>query len=419
MAAEKKAQKKVAKSKYRICFKGDALPNELSSELYEWLAHSTGKGREAWARKAVAGHSKCPPALLAELASDKDTDVRCAVAENTATPADVITQLLPEKKTLVGSTAAKNPSCPRESIDLMLKTGDLDVLGNPVLTDEETKNFLTRMTPESDKDDFFAVAFTPITSEATILKLINGNKKLADAFLYTGLPDNTNITPEVIKAVVRANPALKERVLTHSACPPELFDEIPLEDLASSFAKLPEHILAKMAGDQDEQFRSAAANNQGASPDLLRTLMRDKSEDVRRSVASNVNCPVDILDALSSDEECVWAVIDNPSISAALAEKLLNRFERDQQSFDRLARNPALYPALYGNVLATALKHGYQEAAEYAAFTFLNTPELELEKLLMLAEDKNLPCIATAVALHPNASAEIRKKAQDLATIPV
>ena len=67
------------------------------------------------------------------------------------------------------------------------------------------------------------------------------------------------------------------------------------------FRKSSVEILAKLAGDEDEDVRMMVAGAKNATPEILDKLAEDEEELVREVVAKNLSTPIEILLKLSKD----------------------------------------------------------------------------------------------------------------------
>lgn len=82
---------------------------------------------EALIRLVLAGNPHSSPAVLVQLATDKDKRVRRRVAENPNAPASVLKQLAEDANTEVRLSAAENPNLPEAALAALAADPDDDV----------------------------------------------------------------------------------------------------------------------------------------------------------------------------------------------------------------------------------------------------------------------------------------------------
>jgi hypothetical protein len=102
-----------------------------------------------------------------------------------------------------------------------------------------------------------------------------------------------------IELRLASNPSTPTQVLDHiSQCMqcPKVLERIAGHPNASA------DTLKRLAGHENQEVRSAVAENSSADIDILRDLMKDGNTDVRFCLAENPNVPAEILQELSSDE---------------------------------------------------------------------------------------------------------------------
>ena len=218
-------------------------------------AVSTDHGKRVLAASCWAvGGEIAPPATLARLAADPESEVRRWVAGNAGCPAAVMGLMsLAEDETL-RRTVAGNAGCPPE--------------------------VLARLVGDRDEDVCEAAVRNPACPHATLLRL--------------GYGENDT---EFYRWHVAHNPN----------CPPELLEDLTNDidiDVAMAAAHNPNCSLETVMGlaeHPDEHLRATAAQHPLCPPRWLQELAGDDDSDVRYWAALHPSCPSESLALLASD----------------------------------------------------------------------------------------------------------------------
>ena len=244
-------------------------------------------GAPASLRSAAARHPNCPPATLAALSRDPNKHVRVAVAGNPNCPEELLVALSRDEYEHAREASARHRKCPQE-----------------------------------------ALARLAADDEPVVRRTVAANRSAA---------------PELLARLAAGPRGQREVALRNPECP--------------------DHVLAAAAGSRHEYVRVSVARNPATRPEILARMLTAPDGaglGAERGIAANAHTPPRLLTQLaaSSDLRTVANVARNPATSSELRQRLA------LHSAPRVRAAAALNPDCD---MATVLRLAGDEAPEVRA----------------------------------------------------
>jgi hypothetical protein len=348
----------------------------LADLIPDWLIPRLAREPDVELRRALARHPRTPADVLGWLRADEDEEVRKNAAANPRTSPEAMLfferleqgEQVEDRELLAlsrGQLWARQlvAQCAGASVELLegLAQDQAWQVRQVVATNSKLgPQWLEALSRDSDRDVRQAVAANPNTPPAVLEHLLG---------------DET----EEVRQSARKNPQVPLATLQL------------LERLEQGQTLAPE-ILESLAA-QSDWGRRLAANNPGASQDLLFSFREHPDWHTRLGVAKNPTCPAATLETLSrdTDPDVRQAVGSHPSSPATVLEALLR--DDNYEVRRSIARNPQAPQPILQQLVADDHWLVRQDLAQ--------NPSTPAELLLHLSQDSDRD-VRQAAALHPN-----------------
>lgn len=298
------------------------------------------------ARLAIAKNDRTSPDLLAQLAVDKDAEIRQAVASNPNTPQDILLKL-----------GKEFPEA---------------LVANPIF------NILLLENPESQ---FYRLSLA--RSSTTSVEILENLAQLPDEEILCAIALNPNTPVAILKQLVQN--------------PPQIYDyEDPdgteFERLFACVAKnpnTPESILIQLAERAGSNVKYALAENPHTPVAILEKFADWRNFTMHQALVRNPNAPTAVLEKLAGEQskeirELVKAHSNASEMAIAIIEFVKDKYGAPIHILEKLATHSS--PHVRRLVAACS-----------------DTPSHVLE-LLILDSEEDLPL---QIAEHRNASATV------------
>ena len=192
------------------------------------------------------------------------------------------------------------------------------------------------------------------------------------------IANNSKTSPRILKQLANSEYSNVLSAVAHNPhTPPDVLKHLyekyydPTQTYTSNLMRnvisnpnLPDDILTDILKSENTNLQAAIAMNPKTPPEVLEQYARMNDWNVPRMVASNPNTPLDTLKYLTSNPDCLYALVMNPSFPRNLLVKIA----------------------------------GIRQYSDEAMVSLEDTPEDALEKL----SHSNLVKVRAAVAKHPN-----------------
>ncbi len=241
------------------------------------------------------------PGRLAELAENKDKDVRRAVAGNRYAPTDTLARLTGDKDKSVRQAAAYNPHTP----DIECKA-------------------IKASWRESQWDCDRLYGFNAVGAAKELERRMNERFPL---YWWRAYYDHNDLhMAQTVYGFAGPTDEEWEYAEEQRTLLEDDWDYWVLEDDPDTLAEESAETLVELATDEDWYIRRAVALNPHTPPDILVRLAGDEDADVRRGAAENPHTPLDTLAVLVSDNDhsVRKAVAHNERISREMLDGLAN-----------------------------------------------------------------------------------------------
>ena len=322
-------------------------------------------------REAVAENANTSPKLLAQLAQDPNEGVREAVAGNESTPQDILTRLADDEDDDVRDAVADNERTPLE-VKALLRSGEL-ASEHEASKSQET---LARLARHTNAEQRKRVAMNVRTPPRVLADLAEDQDKA----VREEVAWNASTTPDVLLRLAR-----------------DSYDSQVRQNVAWNAHTTPE-ILALLARDKDGEVRRRVAWSPVATPEILTGLAEDADARVRGAVALNVENPLEILTRLAEDPNEL--VRQGVAQNVRSPMRLLSRLGEDSSEEVRVA------VAFNVSTLPEMLERLAEDKSARVRSALARNTSVPSEGLDQLAKDEDWK-IRNAVAEHENTKPEI------------
>ena len=355
------------------------IPPEAGPDIDDLLAaHPELNGVNLWRAKNPGATSS----TLAQLALDKDAQVREAVAANPNTPSEALDRLAYDLNGNVLIEVARNPSTSPETLIRLIETLDGDrgrwvrrnALENPNLPREVFEQLAVH--------PIFDIRWAVANCERTPASVFEQLAEEKDySFLHT-LVSNRNISAAALAKLATSEfVAIRQQVARHERTP-----------LA---------MLRGLAKDEKEEVRKHLFDNPSITGELLHLLAADKNRFIRGKVAVHEKTPPAILAVLAKDK--VLGVRELVAQNSRTPEATLALLSADLRLSHYVAGNPNTSPSTLAALAATGHWGIMERVAKHPRTSAETLTELAKQATKLARNDVGFD---VGLALNPNTPAE-------------
>lgn len=298
---------------------------------------------DAKVRREAASKKGCPPAVLAVLADDEDSDVVAAVAQNPSTPPEVLYRLaeqsVSERVPVVAAKVVGNPSAPSEVFDLVFNPDDkpLDkrwhlssfmhpaarvAARNPACPERYLERFAAH-------PSFVGEVLANPDCPVELLRhyaVHGGNNAAQTALAHPRCPEN------VLRSAVKQRWAHAPAALSNPNCPEDLLERAmkigTQAEAAANNPNLPRRLWEQAARSvPDSRAARHVAADPDTSPETLTYIANYAGAAVQAKVAANPSCPDRTIKSLFRLRSLLVdrALAQNPATPDSLLRALVRR----------------------------------------------------------------------------------------------
>jgi hypothetical protein len=331
-----------------------------------------------WSDKELAEDSDTTPEKLAELAKNKDSDVRARVAVHSNTPPEVLAELAHDDNYLVVRRVIDNYKVPKKVIKELAKSDNPGTRAYVAISGHCPDDLFRKLMGDPDPK-----------VRATIARNKGGGRWRGDAEIAKYY---LNDESDIVRATVAQTGRIDENDIK------KLMKD-PSEKVRVGLAKrdnIDSKLFAQLVKDPSRKVRIAVAER--TRDDAILTLLaKDKDETVREAVAEKDWLDQETMNILAEDKEPYvrWLVLQNR--------------RADEQIYIKLYKDPASPNREY---VATriedpqCLRELARDRSEQVRLNVAKNYNTPAEALAILAEDKN-EVIRQSVLQHCNVTPEI------------
>lgn len=330
----------------------------LSREAITKLARS----RNATVRIKLARHRNAPRDVLLTMAKDKELTVKWAVAENPSSPGEILEELAQQKGT--ASHVAANRACPPRVLAALAQNPDTYVRCCVAGNMSCPEILLQSLAQSADKEVRGYVAGNAACPKYLLVSLSSDEEEDVRAAVAANAS-----CPEEVAAVLASDAS--DKVRDYLSERKEM--EASRRAKADSEHEADTHGVATVAANPDRWARLRVAKNELCPVEVLMALSEDPEQPVRQAVALNPACPGEVRDAIVKREAGVlqiaidalrmplrpldWSDLDlsGLDVESALKDKGLHLLAILHPSCDRRALEKATKSADRFERLAAAL----------------------------------------------------------------